>query len=118
MKNKTVIWNFYPIDELNCAKSIGFDLFPGCEIRTDYYDKSKIDKNNCNIVLINYFFHPNKFVRIKEDLSWAAPPADAAPPPALSRRVAPDGIAYTEQEFVDFFGGTDEWDAALPAHDK
>ena len=71
MKNKTVIWNFYPIDELNCAKSIGFDLFPGCEIRTDYYDKSKIDKNNCNIVLINYFFHPNKFVRIKEDLSWA-----------------------------------------------
>ena len=71
MKNKTVIWNFYPIDELNCAKSIGFDLFPGCEIRTDYYDKSKIDTNNCNIVLINYFFHPNNFTRIKEDLSWA-----------------------------------------------
>ena len=61
MKNKTVIWNFYPIDELNCAKSIGFDLFPGCEIRTDYYDKSKIDKNNCNIVLVDYFFHPKTF---------------------------------------------------------
>ncbi len=71
MKNKTVIWNFYPIDELNCARNIGLDLFPGCEIRTDYYDKSKIDKENFNIVIVDYFFHPKQFSRIKEDLSWA-----------------------------------------------
>lgn len=71
MKNKTVIWNFYPIDELNCARNIGLDLFPGCEIRTDYYDKSKIDKDNFNIVIVDYFFHPKQFSRIKEDLSWA-----------------------------------------------
>ena len=26
--------------------------------------------------------------------------------------VAPDGVAYTHQEFFDFYGGEAEWDAA------
>ena len=73
MKNKTVIWNFYPIDELNCARNIGLDLFPGCEIRTDYYDKSKIDKENFNIVIVDYFFHPKQFSRIKERWTCSEP---------------------------------------------
>ena len=28
------------------------------------------------------------------------------------RRVAPDGVRYTRQEFVDYYGGTDEWNEA------
>ena len=27
-------------------------------------------------------------------------------------RVAPDGGTYTQAEFIEFYGGTDEWDAA------
>ena len=30
------------------------------------------------------------------------------------KRTSPDGNAYTKQEFIDFYGGTDEWDAAAP----
>ena len=30
-------------------------------------------------------------------------------------RVAPDGNRYTQAEFVTFFGGYTEWDAAAPA---
>lgn len=30
------------------------------------------------------------------------------------RRVAPDGQKYTKQEFVQYFGGLGEWDAAAP----
>ena len=42
--------------------------------------------------------------------------ADAALPSPLSlsseRRIAADGYAYTYAEFVDFYGGATEWDAA------
>ena len=31
------------------------------------------------------------------------------------RRVAPDGVAYTHAEFIEFYGGTAEWDAAADA---
>ena len=30
------------------------------------------------------------------------------------RRVAPDGLVYTQMEFVQYFGGLDEWHAAPP----
>lgn len=30
------------------------------------------------------------------------------------KRVAPDGGWYTKDEFVDFYGGTAEWDEAAP----
>ena len=30
----------------------------------------------------------------------------------LPRRCAPDGNEYTRDEFVEFYGGTSEWDAA------
>jgi hypothetical protein len=33
---------------------------------------------------------------------------------AVELRTAPDGIAYTKNQFVDFFGGTREWDQAMP----
>ena len=29
-------------------------------------------------------------------------------------RIAPDGVAYTKKEFVEFFGSTQEWDQAVP----
>ena len=34
------------------------------------------------------------------------------PPVAEARRVAPDGSAYTQAEFLEFFGGLTEWEAA------
>ena len=40
----------------------------------------------------------------------------AAAEAAVERRVDPsDGCAYSEAEFVDFYGGADEWAAAAPA---
>ena len=46
-----------------------------------------------------------------------------APPSALAtaggdsaangKRIADDGLAYTKEEFIDFYGGTDEWDEAV-----
>ena len=33
-------------------------------------------------------------------------------PAQVEMRRAPDGVAYTRQEFIDFFGGLDEWHAA------
>jgi len=32
----------------------------------------------------------------------------------LEKRIAPDGKRYTKEEFVEFFGGTNEWDNATP----
>ena len=32
----------------------------------------------------------------------------------LEQRVAPDGHTYTRAEFIDYFGGTKEWDTAAP----
>ena len=31
----------------------------------------------------------------------------------LEKRIAPDGIEYTKQEFEDYFGGLEEWDYAI-----
>ena len=38
--------------------------------------------------------------------------AHQLPTLAVERRVAPDGLLYTRQEFLAFFGGLDEWHAA------
>lgn len=37
-----------------------------------------------------------------------------APDDPNEKRVAPDGSSYTKAEFVEFYGGTTEWDAAKP----
>ena len=47
----------------------------------------------------------------------AAERAAAAPPPPPKRR-APDGRLYTEWEFVDYFGGHDEWRAAAATEQR
>mmetsp|Transcript_73393 Transcript_73393/g.220502 ORF Transcript_73393/g.220502 Transcript_73393/m.220502 type:complete len:213 (-) Transcript_73393:280-918(-) len=46
----------------------------------------------------------------------AAPKPPLPPPPraAVETRVAEDGAAYTKAEFLAFFGGSAEWDAAAP----
>jgi hypothetical protein len=33
-------------------------------------------------------------------------------PSEAEKRIAEDGSHYTKQEFIDFYGGTDQWDAA------
>ena len=40
--------------------------------------------------------------------------ADGVEAEALERRVADDGNSYTREEFVEYFGGVAEWDAAAP----
>ena len=40
--------------------------------------------------------------------------AAAPPPPPTERRVAPDGVSYTEAEFIAYYGGRIEWEAANP----
>jgi hypothetical protein len=59
------------------------------------------------------------------DVSDASPPAPPAPPAppvcpappgppvAEERRTAPDGILYSRAEFIQYFGGLDEWEAAV-----
>ena len=39
---------------------------------------------------------------------------EGAPAQIPEQRVAPDGAAYTRNEFVSFFGSTREWDLAAP----
>jgi len=70
MKNRTVLWYWYEIDEIEMASELGFDILPGIIIKKQYYDKTKINSNDFNVVLINHFFHES-YDRIKEDLSWA-----------------------------------------------
>jgi len=71
-KNKTVIWNFYNIDEIDVASNIGFDLFPGCVIKNKNYNLANIDREDFNVVIINYFFSNQDWpARKMEDLSWA-----------------------------------------------
>jgi len=36
---------------------------------------------------------------------------------AVELRIAPDGVAYTKIQFVEFYGGTREWDEAAPFPD-
>ena len=45
--------------------------------------------------------------------NWEAMIADASSNP--EKRVARDGQLYTKQQFIDFYGGTTQWDAASPA---
>lgn len=52
------------------ATEIGFDILPGTIIKKQYYHRNKINSNDFNIVLIDFFFHES-YERIKEDLSWA-----------------------------------------------
>ena len=53
-KSRIVVWAWYPFDELDVAETIGFDLLPNCVIKRTYYDESKADKNDYNIVIINH----------------------------------------------------------------
>ena len=52
--------------------------------------------------------------------SGSAPPAptpskpEKAKPTEPERRLADDGCMYTKAEFIEFYGGTTEWDAAAP----
>ena len=71
MKRKTVVWNWYPIDEIDLAKEIGFDLLPGCIITNDYYDVNNANKDDFNVIIINHFFGKTIKQRTMEDLSWA-----------------------------------------------
>ena len=44
------------------------------------------------------------------------PPPATAPSDGLERRVdITDGNSYTKQEFVDFYGGEQQWNCSLPA---
>ena len=73
-KSRIVVWAWYPFDELDVAETIGFDLLPNCVIKRTYYDESKADKNDYNIVIINHFFTNLAFGgrrRRQEDLAWA-----------------------------------------------
>ena len=71
MKRKTVVWNWYPVDEFDLAKEIGFDLLPGCVITNDYYDVNKANKDDFNVIIINHFLGKAIEPRTIEDLSWA-----------------------------------------------
>ena len=55
-KTQTVIWSWYPNDELDVSEQIGFDLFPNCVIKKEYYDSSKANENDFNVIIVNYFF--------------------------------------------------------------
>lgn len=68
--SKTVVWCFYPFVELEVANKINFDLFPNCVIKKEYYHKRNINKEDINIVIVDYFFH-ERTNRAPEDLSWA-----------------------------------------------
>jgi hypothetical protein len=54
-------------------------------------------------------------------MELGVPPAaqqdDPRTPVRPERRVAADGVAYTQAEFEEYFGGTVEWDGAAPASD-
>jgi hypothetical protein len=69
-KTQTVIWSWYPNDELDVSEQIGFDLFPNCVIKKEYYDSSKANENDFNVIIVNYFFSKTD-TRPQEDLSWA-----------------------------------------------
>ena len=69
-KANTVVWSWYPNDELEVSELIGFELFPGCVIKKEYYDKNKANKNDFNVIIVNHFFQ-NLQIRLQEDLSWA-----------------------------------------------
>ncbi len=56
----------------------------------------------------SYSFH-NKSYHIPTPKSH--PGADAM---VDAKRVAPDGVAYTKEQFILHFGGTTEWDQATP----
>ena len=71
MKRRTVLWAWYPIDEIELAKKIDFNLFPGTIVKQEYYDINKADRNDYNVILIDHFFTKLPVTRIKEDLSWA-----------------------------------------------
>jgi len=70
MEKRTVLWYWYKIDEIEIASELGFDILPGTVIKKQYYDRKKINSNDFNVVLIDFFFHESH-ERIKEDLSWA-----------------------------------------------
>ena len=70
-KAQTIIWSWYPNDELDVSEQIGFDLFPNCVIKKEYYDRSKANENDFNVIIINHFFGKTLKQRIMEDLSWA-----------------------------------------------
>jgi len=69
-KTNTVVWSWYPNDELEVSELIGFDLLPDCVIKKEYYDKNKANKNDFNVIIVNHFFQ-NLQTRLQEDLSWA-----------------------------------------------
>jgi len=73
-ESNTVIWSWYPFDELEISDHIGFDLFPDCVIKKEYYGRGKAKKNDFNVVIVNYFFQnlaTRGEIRVQEDLSWA-----------------------------------------------
>ena len=49
MKRRTVLWAWYPIDEIELAKKIDFNLFPGTIVKQEYYDINKADRNDYNV---------------------------------------------------------------------
>jgi len=70
MKRRTVLWYWYMIDEMEMATELGFDLLPGITVKNQYYDRAKVNSEDFNVVLVDFFFHRSN-TRIKEDLSWA-----------------------------------------------
>jgi hypothetical protein len=48
------------------------------------------------------------------DVSAGRRARGVAPLRQTETRIAEDGVAYTKEQFVEFYGGTDEWDAAGP----
>ena len=67
--NKTVIWLHSWIFEIDLAKRLKLDLFPGCVIRTtDQF--AHYNKQDRNIVIYGFFFHEGSRDPA-EDFSWA-----------------------------------------------
>ena len=55
---------------------------------------------------------PAQQPQLMQRLRGAPTPAVASPAAAVERRFDSDGVAYTRAEFVEYFGGSAEWDAA------
>ena len=66
---KVVVWNLDYNFELQQAKQLNFDLFPGCEIK-GHNQLGQKNIKDYNVVIFQHFFldnHPSR----TEDLSWA-----------------------------------------------
>ena len=69
----------------------------------------------------NEWIVKNTFIeRVEERADYIAREQMAANPnfEEQEKRISMDGIAYTKQEFADFFGGIVEWELASPAEEN